>query len=200
MRGHRCHTGHVATEPTVTIRAATRADADSITDVQVASWRAGYAHVFPESMLVADDFDSTRRAFWNAWRFAPGHRIAVAAVPVDDIGERIVGFSSYGPERERARGFTGRGEVWAFYVHPEAWGTGAAPALIEHVETRLLTEGFDTAVLWVLDDNPRARRFYERHGWAASGISANFDDYCAVQVPEVEYRKLLPGAGPEGRP
>ncbi len=70
---------------------------------------------------------------------------------------------------------------------------------MEHVETRLLAEGFDTAVLWVLDDNPRARRFYERHGWAASGIGANFDDYCDVQVPEVEYRKVLDGAASGGR-
>ncbi len=175
------------------IRPAARTDADGITDVQVASWRAGYAHVFPDSVLFAADFDDSRRTFWRNWRFAPGHRIAVAALPADDGGERIVGFASYGPERERARGFTGRGEVWAFYLLPDTWGSGVADALIRHVETRLLAEGFDTAVLWVLDDNPRARRFYERHGWAATGIAADFDRYCEVRVPEVEYRKPLGG-------
>ena len=173
------------------LRAATRADADGITDVQVASWRAGYAHVFPESVLYADDFDTTRRTFWKDWRFGPGHRVAVVAETTHDDGERVIGFCSYGPERERARGFTGRGEVWAFYVHPERWGSGAATQLMEHVEDRLKAEGFVTAVLWVLDDNPRARRFYERHGWAPTGIAANFDDYCDVSVPEVEYRKEL---------
>lgn len=172
---------------TFEIRAATRADADGITDVQVASWRAGYAHVFPDSVLHADDFDSTRRAFWTGWRFAPGHRVAVA-VRTD---ERVVGFCSYGPERERARGFTGRGEVWAFYLHPDVWGSGLADELITYTEERLRAEGFDIAVLWVLDDNPRARRFYERHGWEATGISADFDEYCEVRVPEVEYRKEL---------
>ncbi len=175
----------------IDIRAATRDDADAITDVQVASWRAGYAHVFPDTILYADDFDATRRTFWNNWRFAPGHRIAVAVQSVNGRNAKIVGFSSYGPERERARGFTGRGEVWAFYFHPSLWGTGAATELIEYVEGRLLAEGFDHAVLWVLDDNPRARRFYEKHGWAPTGIEASFDDYCAVPVPEVEYRKAL---------
>ena len=175
---------------TIEIRSATKADADGITDVQVSSWRAGYAHVFPESVLYADDFDSTRRNFWTLWRFAPGHRVAVAVTPTGD-GERIVGFSSYGPERERARGFTGRGEVWALYLHPDSWGTGLADELLEYTETRLKTEGFDSAVLWVLDDNPRARRFYERFGWSASGIEADFDVYCDVKVPEVEYRKEL---------
>ncbi len=173
------------------IRAATQDDAGGITDVQVASWRAGYAHVFPRSVLYADDFDSSRRTFWTNWRFAPGHRIAVAVAPGAEAAGRVIGFASYGPERERARGFTGRGEVWAFYLHPDAWGSGVATDLMVHVEQRLKAEGFDSAVLWVLDDNPRARRFYERQGWAASGIEASFDDYCDVSVPEVEYRKVL---------
>ncbi len=175
---------------TFSIRVAERADADGITDAQVASWRAGYAHVFPESVLYADDFDSSRRSFWRLWRFAPGHRVAVATEPGAD-GERIVGFSSYGPERERARGFTGRGEVWAFYLHPDVWGTGVAAELMEHTEVRLQAEGFDSAVLWVLEDNPRARAFYEKFGWRASGLAADFDDYCDVRVPEIEYRKDL---------
>jgi GNAT superfamily N-acetyltransferase len=180
---------HAAESDRVVIRAATPADADGITDVQVASWRAGYAHVFPDSILYADDFESSRRTFWNNWRFAPGHRIAVAVERGDP--ERVIGFSSYGPERERARGFTGRGEVWAFYLHPDAWGSGAAGQLMDHVEERLNAEGFATAVLWVLEDNPRARRFYERHRWSATGLSAAFDEYCEVSVPEVEYRKEL---------
>jgi GNAT superfamily N-acetyltransferase len=172
-------------------RPAIPADADGITDVQVASWRAGYAHVFPETVLYAEDFDSSRRLFWKAWRFGPGHRVAVVTEPSGDGDERVIGFCSYGPERERARGFTGRGEVWAFYVHPDRWGSRAATQLMEHVEQRLKAEGFVTAVLWVLDDNPRARRFYERQGWAPTGIAANFDEYCDVSVPEVEYRREL---------
>jgi GNAT superfamily N-acetyltransferase len=174
----------------VEIRAATREDADGITDVQVASWRAGYSHVFPDSVLYADEFDTTRRSFWTSWRFAPGHRVTVVTEPGEE-GERVIGFASYGPERERARGFTGRGEIWAFYLHPDRWGSGVASDLMEHTELRLRSEGFVRAVLWVLDDNPRARAFYEKHGWDASGLEADFDDYDGVAVPEVEYRKDL---------
>lgn len=177
---------------TYSIRVAERADADGITDVQVASWRAGYAHVFPQSVLYADDFDATRRAFWNGWRFTPGHRLAVAVEPGDgDQGDRVIGFASYGPERERTGSVPGRGELYAFYFHPDRWGTGAASALMEHTEERFRAEGFASAVLWVLDDNPRARRFYEKHGWEASGVGAEFDVYCDVAVPEVEYHKDL---------
>lgn len=175
---------------TFSIRAAERADADAITDVQVAAWRRGYAHVFPKSVLYAPEFDRTRRSFWTGWRFSPGHRLAVSTRP-DEGRERIVGFSSYGPERERARGFTGRAELYAFYFHPIAWGKGAASTLMEYTEERLRAEGFAAAVLWVLDDNPRARAFYEKHGWEASGMTAEYSDYAEARVPEVEYRKEL---------
>jgi GNAT superfamily N-acetyltransferase len=167
------------------IRAATRDDADGIAAVHVASWRAGYAHVFPRSVLYADDFESSRRQIWREWRFHPGQRVSVSVAP----GDRIVGFAAYGPERERARGFTGRGELYAFYFHPDSWGDGSASVLIDHVDDRLRSEGFAEAVLWVLDDNPRARAFYENHGWTATGIAADFDAHCDVRVPEVEYRK-----------
>lgn len=179
---------------TLEIRAATREDADAITDVQVAAWRRGYAHVLPQSLLFADDFDAVRRTFWTSWRFAPGHRVAVAVERTDDDDtddEHVVGFSSYGPERERARGFTGRGEIWAFYLHPHAWGGGAATELMSYTELRLCAEGFESAVLWVLDDNPRARAFYEKLGWATSGMTAHFHGDGNLRVPEVEYRKEL---------
>lgn len=177
---------------TVETRSAVRGDADGITDVQVASWRAGYAHVFPESVLYADDFDASRRAFWTAWQFLPGHRMSVTTRTTEtDPGGRVVGFASYGPERERDRDLTGRGELYAFYFEPAEWGTGSAGLLMEHTVSELRGDGFDQAVLWVLDDNPRARAFYEKHGWFATGIDATFDRYCDVQVPEIEYHKAI---------
>ncbi len=174
----------------IEFRAATRLDADAITDVQVAAWRSGYEHVFPESVLWADDFDSSRRLFWNDWRFAPGHRVQVAVNALAD-DERVLGFSSYGPERDRGHGYTGLGEVWALYVEPRLWGTGLATDFFVHIEERLSAEGFASAVLWVLAENGRARAFYEKLDWEPTGKSAMFTEYENAQVLEVEYRKDL---------
>ncbi len=88
------------------------------------------------------------------------------------------------------RGSSHRGEITAFYADPAAWGTGVADTLIEFTELRLRAEGFVTSVLWVLADNPRARRFYERHGWAPTGIDGEFE-IAGIRAPEVEYRKEL---------
>ena len=181
------------------IRPGVRDDADALAAVHVAAWRAGYAHVFPASWLQGEAFEAGRHEVWNAWRFEPA-RLLVAVTPGAATGpgsrdaerhESVVGFSLFGAERERAaRAATRRGEVWSFYLHPDLWGSGLADELLERTEARLRADGFDAAVLWVLDDNPRARSFYERHGWTATGLRADFDQYCDVAMPELEYRKV----------
>jgi hypothetical protein len=45
--------------------------------------------------------------------------------------------------------------------------------------------------LWVLDANERARRFYERTGWAPDGADLT-DDSRGFTIREVRYRRDLP--------
>jgi hypothetical protein len=52
---------------------------------------------------------------------------------------------------------------------------------------RLRGEGFREAILWVLEDNPRTRRFYERAGWQADGGSQE-EEWLGTTVREVRYR------------
>jgi GNAT superfamily N-acetyltransferase len=79
------------------------------------------------------------------------------------------------------------GELYAIYVTPDAWGTGAGRALMaEHLE-RIWRSGFDEAVLWVLDDNPRARRFYEAAGWTTDGAAKDYQ-LLGTPVRVVRYR------------
>ena len=47
--------------------------------------------------------------------------------------------------------------------------------------------GYRDAILYVLEDNPRARRFYEREGWALDGGTKR-DEFLGVEVTELRYR------------
>lgn len=181
----------MATLPNLVVRAAQRSDADAIAAVHVAAWRAAYRHVFSPEWLDSDEFADARGAVWRTWQVGPGQRVAVASLAKTAESLPIVtAFAWYGPERDRGRGNSGRGEIYAFYADPRVWGVGVADALIEHTDLRLRTEGFAAATLWVLADNPRARRFYERHGWQASGIEGDFEAH-GTRALEVEYRKEL---------
>jgi hypothetical protein len=56
---------------------------------------------------------------------------------------------------------------------------------------RLGEAGFGQVILWVLDTNVRARRFYEAGGWHADG-PVKQDDSFGIPLTEVRYRRSLP--------
>jgi RimJ/RimL family protein N-acetyltransferase len=81
------------------------------------------------------------------------------------------------------------GQVGGLYVHPRAWGTGAAAALVEAV---LPSIGGEDAVLWTLEASGRARRFYERTGWLLTGESREREFLGGVTRRLVKYARRLP--------
>ncbi len=50
--------------------------------------------------------------------------------------------------------------------------------------------GYTDVILWVLEDNPRARRFYEAAGWTLDGTRRPIEIF-GIEVPEVRYQKKL---------
>jgi ribosomal protein S18 acetylase RimI-like enzyme len=79
------------------------------------------------------------------------------------------------------------GEMTSIHVLPTAWGTGSGRVLMAAAVDSMRSEGFRSATLWVLRDNERARRVYERAGWSLDGVE-NDDVVAAVTVTEVRYR------------
>ena len=63
------------------------------------------------------------------------------------------------------------GELYALYVTPAWWSAGVGRALMGSVLAALRDDRYPRAVLWVLGDNARARRFYARAGFAPDGAT-----------------------------
>ena len=61
------------------------------------------------------------------------------------------------------------GELYALYVAPAWWSAGAGRALMGSVLAALEAERYRRVILWVLAGNARARRFYDRAGFAPDG-------------------------------
>ncbi len=160
------------------VRDAVPADAEVIADVHVRAWQEAYPHVFPAEAL--DRLDPAPRA--RHWR--EGIRSGWTVLVTEDGS----GFASVGPARDDDA--AGAGELYAIYVAPERWGTGAGRALMEAAAGALGAAGFSEAVLWVLEDNPRARRFYEGAGWTLDG-AVKEDEFLGTRVREVRYRRSV---------
>jgi ribosomal protein S18 acetylase RimI-like enzyme len=160
------------------VRRARPGDAAAIAEVHARTWQATYEHVFGAERLAARVPDL---ALWT--RILANERVEVN---VAEAGGRIVAYVSVGPSRDD----DAEGELYAIYALPEAWGTGAGAALMQAGLDAMRAAGYRDAVLYVLDDNPRARRFYEREGWALDGGTKS-EELLGVQVTEVRYRRVL---------
>src|SRR5258708_10998674 len=79
----------------------------------------------------------------------------------------VVGFGSCGLVRDKPEGLDGReirvGEVYTLYVEPDFQNMGLGRRLLDALFRQLRADGCDTAVLWMLAQNP-TRFFYEGLG------------------------------------
>jgi GNAT superfamily N-acetyltransferase len=155
-------------------------DAQELGRVHVAGWRSAYHGLIDQTFL--DSLNADSRARW--WREAvgrPGQTLSVAEV------DRVVeGFCLCGPSD-----IEGWGEIRAIYVSPDHWGTGLGHRLLAAGELALRDAGFDRALLWVLEQNTQARRFYERQGWVL-GRPIRIENIGGFDVTEARYEKQLP--------
>jgi len=167
----------------IEIRPARSTDVDGMCTAHIEAWRVAYRGVFPDAYLDSPEFESARREGWarQQWRDDPTSTMFAAA-----LDGNVVGFGHVGPERSEITASTGDGELYSFYLHPLAWGTGVAQALLERCHDQLIAGGFERAVLWALRDNPRARRFYEKSGWHFTGVETMWDGPTMPGLPPCE--------------
>ena len=150
-----------------------------------------------QRMLLAADTAATGP---DATRPAATRPAATGPDAAGPDASEVVGYALYGPETDvlnapwphplTADGAGGRvAELYALYVRPAWWSTGTGRALMERVLARTGAAGYQAITLWVLRDNERARRFYERAGFTPDGatnVLAGLGD-----ILEVRYRRPL---------
>lgn len=140
---------------TVEVRRAVPADAATIANIRVTSWRESYTHLLSAERLARLDAGSeaprwrqslggTRSTIWIAERDGDAVGFAVARPPRDADAPRDL-------------------ELGLIYVLEEAQGSRAGQALLD------AAIGDAPAMLWVAEDNPRAHAFYRRNGFRADG-------------------------------
>src|SRR4029077_10504787 len=167
----------------IRIRRAAKADAAEIGRVHVETWQSAYAGLLPEKSLVQMS-DVRQSAWWS--RALDDPKEARGVFVADDEERGVVGFGSCGPVREPPEGLNGTeqrvGEVYTLYVEPDFQNQGLGRRLLDALFRQLHADGYDTAVLWMLADNP-TRFFYEGMGGAIVG--SRREPFAGTTVDEV---------------
>lgn len=139
------------------IRAATLDDADGIARAHTASWKTSYRGLLPDTVL--DRIDVDRRA--AAWRKVLQDRSVLTLVAYDTTHLDIVGMCDAGRTR---RDTPYAAEVYRFYLEHHARRHGLGREMFEQVTSWLRSQKLTSLIIWVLDNNHHACRFYEAMG------------------------------------
>ncbi|HEX4959657.1 MAG TPA: GNAT family N-acetyltransferase [Thermoanaerobaculia bacterium] len=166
------------------LRRATPEDANAIATVHVRSWQAAYQGIVPEAFLRSLSIEA-REATWRTTLQAETSEVYVA-----EESQEIIGWISVSrcqdPDSSPITG-----ELYAIYVAPEHWGSGAGRALWKRGESYLRASGFLDVVLWVLKENRRALRFYEVAGFAPDPGREKVIELGGASLLEIRLRRSL---------
>lgn len=127
------------------------------------SWKSAYRGIVPQSYL-----DGIPTGLWAANLDQNGRKTLVLLDAETPIGTTSVGPSRW-PE------YPDFGEIVSLYLLPEHTGQGHGLPLLTAALDELRRQGFQNALLWVLAENHRARRFYEKSGFTFTGNSMNHE-------------------------
>jgi GNAT superfamily N-acetyltransferase len=172
----------------------TLADCSRVAEIRVLGWRRAYEGLIPRSYL--DGLSVTEDAARRRDRLEQGDGTVVNLVA--ERAGTVVGWACHGPDRDSpdrdSEVPTGDVELYAIYVHPDLLGQGIGQALLREFARRCATAGHGRMLLWVLEGNASARRFYERAGFLPDGAEEPFEA-AGVAVPELRYARPLTGTG-----
>ena len=158
--------------PSWSVRPSEPDDYPGIVDLRIRGWRATYSHVMPAGFL--DRMESLRDREIEGRLSRRGE--AGFVEHVGTIDDRIVGWAISG--RPTDTDAPADRELYALYTDAATHGSGLATALLDAVL------GDAPVSLWVLEDNPRARAFYEKSGFTFDGTRKMLDGELA-HIPEI---------------
>jgi GNAT superfamily N-acetyltransferase len=168
----------------LTVRPATTADADALA-ATVAEGFDSYRAFAPEDWQPPDRLEL---ALGIAVRLRAGDQHAWVAV---DERDRVAGQVAYLPA-SRARHPADDphlAHLGQLFLRREHWGSGLAVRLLGIALADAAERGYTAMRLFTPSEHVRARRFYEREGWAVSG-EPMLEEPLGLEL--VEYRRPLP--------
>ncbi|MDX8000175.1 GNAT family N-acetyltransferase [Xenorhabdus sp. Reich] len=140
------------------IREAHLSDAREIALLHVKSWQAAYKNILPSKKL--DTLSLSEKI--TSWKKRLNYsEINLPKTLIVEYDGEIIGFCSFGADPDESN----IGSILAIYFYPKYWGMGYSEKLIYTALKNLQLSGFKLIILWVVEDNVRALRFYKKIGF-----------------------------------
>lgn len=162
---------------------ATKEHANDMGSVHSISWKKAYRGIIPDTII--DDFTQEKRAAIFS-DVVDTHPEEYYLFKVNGVPAGIASLSK--SHEDNAPNYIG--EIYSIYFHPNFWETSATQKGLEFCIERLKSLGYKQITIWVLKDNIRACRFYEKNGFA---IDEGFEQKIQIgkTLTEIRYSKKV---------
>lgn len=154
-------------------------DRHAVSRIYEESWKTAYRNIVPQAYL-----DSIPAGLWAESL----DRAGWDALVLIEEGQPV-GTASVCPSRWPQ--YPDFGEIASLYLLPACMGRGFGRALLNAALKQLADRGFRDVLLWVLEENRRARRFYERNGFRLAGAPMEYA-IGGKALNEVPYCRRVP--------
>jgi len=161
------------------IRKVLPEDAYEYTACHIACWQSAYKGIIPDEYLenMPSEQEQRTEKFKQALCDPDNYGFYCAEFDGRIIGRLII-------RNGRDEDKQDAGEIAAIYLIEEFWDKGYGREMMNFVISRFRSMGYSEVFLWVLQDNTRARRFYEKHGFTFDGKKAEIE----IGKPLIELR------------
>lgn len=149
-------------------------DRFAISHIYEEGWKYAYKDIVPQSYL-----DSIPHGQWASKVDQEG--VSTLVLIENDT---LIGTSSC--SKSRFAEFDSFGEIISIYLLPQYIGKGYGRPLLEAAIDELVKLGYSDIFLWVLEENKRARKFYEKVGFTFSNHCLD-DNIGGKELREMQY-------------
>ncbi|MEE2758264.1 MAG: N-acetyltransferase [Myxococcota bacterium] len=168
------------------VRTATAQDAADLASIRINSWRAAYRGLVDQQFLDDLDFETNRQKFRDALKMPNDSDRADLICMYEGRG---IAWGSWAACQDDDVDRCDVAEIRTLYVEPLFFGQGIGRLLMSELISEIrLKKTYSSVILWVLEGNERAIRFYRRYGFMADAVKKAFPLSTDVQRYENRYR------------
>lgn len=160
------------------------ADLYRVAEIHVAAWHHSYSGIVSADRLARFTVEKQVEV-WESSLFSRQGRTNFV---LEDDGA-IQGWCAVGPARDEDEDKRRTGEIYGLYIDPPSQGRGYGTAFLAHAHRIFRDRSYRESVLWVLEQNTPARRFYEARRYRLDTGSRTVTD--RLGAPQVRYRCAL---------
>lgn len=136
----------------------------------ISCWQSAYKGIIPDDYLenMSTEVETRTERLKKNLNEMPECQYYYAAVENKMIGRLIMGKSRDADKPDA-------GEIYAIYLLEEYWSKGYGRQMMDYAIDTLRQMGYSEIILWILKENERAKRFYEKFNFVFDGSSKEIE-------------------------